>query len=82
VNICDLRMSLQVDTVGREMYQFISDLYPICRSITGNGFRETLHNIQRHMPLEIHEIATGSQVFDWTVPKEWNIRDAYVKNSR
>jgi aminopeptidase-like protein len=82
VNICDLRMSLQVDTVGREMYQFISDLYPICRSITGNGFRETLHNIQRHMSLEIHEIATGSQVFDWTVPKEWNIRDAYVKNSR
>ena len=53
-------------------------MFPICRSITGNGVRETLKIIGEHIPLEIHEVPTGTQVFDWTVPKEWNIRDAYV----
>jgi aminopeptidase-like protein len=68
--------------VGEEMFEFISRVYPICRSITGNGFRETLRIIQDYVPLKIHEIPTGTKVFDWTVPKEWNIRDAYVKNSK
>jgi aminopeptidase-like protein len=68
--------------IGKEMYSFITDLYPICRSITGNGVRETLKMIQSQVPLEIHEVPTGTHVFDWTVPKEWNIRDAYIKNSR
>ncbi len=68
--------------IGEELYQLISELYPICRSITGNGFRETLQIIQQHIPLQIHEIPTGTQVFDWTVPKEWNIKDAYIKNSQ
>jgi aminopeptidase-like protein len=67
--------------VGQEMYRLISELYPICRSITGDGVRETLKIVQRHIPLQIHEVPTGTQVFDWTVPKEWNIRDAYIKNS-
>ena len=66
--------------IGEEIYQLISELYPICRSITGNGFRKTLKILQQHIPLEIHEIPTGTQVFDWTVPKEWNIKDAYIKN--
>ena len=64
------------------MHQLITELYPICRSITGDGVRETLRQIGQHIPLTIHEVASGTQVFDWTVPKEWNIRDAYVKNSR
>ncbi len=64
------------------MYQFISDLYPICRSITGEGFRQTLRLIQKHIPLTIHEVASGTQVFDWTVPLEWNIVDAYIKNAK
>jgi aminopeptidase-like protein len=64
------------------MYRLISELYPICRSITGNGFRETLNIIKRHIPLQVHEVPTGTPVFDWTVPKEWNIRDAYVRNSK
>jgi len=68
--------------IGRECHEFIAELYPICRSITGNGFRETLKRIQKHIPLTIHEVPSGTQVFDWTVPREWNIRDAYVKNSR
>ena len=68
--------------VGRELYAMISGLYPICRSITGNGLRQTLQIIAKHVPLVMHEVPTGTQVFDWTVPKEWNIRDAYVRNSR
>jgi aminopeptidase-like protein len=67
---------------GEEMFRLIEELYPICRSISGNGVRETLRILQRHIPLEIREIPSGTQVFDWTVPKEWNIRDAYVKDTR
>ena len=64
------------------MYALIADLYPICRSITGEGVRQTLRVLQRHIPLTVHEVPTGTPVFDWTVPKEWNIRDGYVKNAR
>jgi aminopeptidase-like protein len=69
-------------TVGDEMYRIVCQLYPVCRSITGNGVRETLRHISSHIPLTIHEIPTGKQVLDWTIPKEWNIKDAYIKNSR
>ncbi len=70
------------DDVGQKMYQLITQLYPICRSITGNGFRETLNIIKDYIPLEVREVPTGTEVFDWTVPKEWNIKDAYIKNSQ
>jgi aminopeptidase-like protein len=63
------------------MYALVEELFPICRSITGEGLRETLRIIGRHIPLEIHEVPSGTQVFDWTVPREWNIRDAYVRNA-
>jgi len=62
------------------MHELVRGLYPICRSITGNGVRETLRRVGEHIPLKVHEIPTGTPVFDWTVPKEWNIRDAYVRN--
>ncbi|NJR64302.1 MAG: DUF4910 domain-containing protein [Leptolyngbyaceae cyanobacterium CRU_2_3] len=65
---------------GSEMHHLISSLYPICRSITGDGVRKTLHILQQLIPLQIYEVPTGTPVFDWTVPKEWNVRDAYVKN--
>jgi aminopeptidase-like protein len=68
--------------LGSELYALMSELYPICRSITGEGVRKTLHILQRYIPLELHEVPTGTQVFDWTVPQEWNVRDAYVKNDR
>ncbi|MEJ6484823.1 DUF4910 domain-containing protein [Nostoc punctiforme UO1] len=68
--------------IAQKIYQLITELYPICRSITGNGFRETLKTIQQHIPLSIHEVPTGTEVFDWIVPKEWNIKDAYIKNSQ
>ncbi len=64
------------------MHAFAAELYPICRSITGEGLRETLRRVGTRIPLEIHEVPSGTRVFDWTVPREWNIRDAYVKNRR
>ncbi len=72
----------QNDDIGQNMYQLITELYPICRSITGDGFRETLNIIKRYIPLEVHEVPTGTEVYDWTVPKEWNIKAAYIKNSQ
>ncbi len=65
--------------VGEEMYSLAAELYPICRSITGNGVRRTLEILRRVIPLTVHEVTSGTPVLDWTVPKEWNIRDAYVK---
>ncbi len=67
---------------GNEMYSLMQELYPICRSITGDGVRQTLNILKKDIPLEVHEVASGTEVFDWTVPKEWNIKDAYVKNSK
>lgn len=78
----ELTHQIKIDQGGTEMYQLVSELYPICRSITGNGFRETMRILQGHIPLELYEVPSGTQVFDWTVPREWNIRDAYVKNSK
>lgn len=69
--------------IGNEMYTLCNKLFPICRSITGNGVRETLRVLQNICPaMTLHEVPTGTQVFDWTVPKEWNIRDAWIKNSK
>ncbi|MCV0410565.1 DUF4910 domain-containing protein [Nitrosopumilus sp.] len=64
------------------MYELVRELFPICRSITGNGVRETLEIIKKHIPIKIHEVPSGTKVFDWIIPKEWNIKDAYVKNSK
>jgi aminopeptidase-like protein len=76
-----LDLGRRQDDVGEKAYRLIERLYPICRSITGDGVRETLSVIAEHVPLETSEVPTGTEVFDWTVPKEWNIRDAYVKNA-
>jgi aminopeptidase-like protein len=64
---------------GREMYAWAAELYPIFRSMTGAGVRETLERLQRLMPLELHEVPSGTQVFDWQVPQEWVFRDAYIR---
>jgi len=69
-------------SLGEQMHALIRKLYPICRSLTGDGVRATLAELAQRIELQIHEAPSGEQVFDWTVPKEWNIRDAYVKNAR
>ncbi len=81
MNTSQLETNSAPNEVGQEMYQLIRELFPICRSITGNGFRETLDIIKKYIPLAVHKVPTGTRVFDWTVPKEWNIRDAYIKNA-
>lgn len=68
--------------VGQALYDLCTELYPICRSITGDGLRQTLRRLGRHLPLTIVEVPSGTPVLDWTVPPEWNIRDAYIKNAR
>jgi aminopeptidase-like protein len=65
--------------IGQELHAFAAQLYPICRSISGDGIRRTLEEIGRRIPLQISEVASGTPVYDWIVPKEWNIRDAYIK---
>lgn len=66
---------------GEEIFDLAARIFPICRSITGDGVRRTLREIGAHLPLEVHEVPTGTEVFDWMIPREWNIRDAYIKNS-
>jgi aminopeptidase-like protein len=61
-----------------EIESYFDRLWPICRSITGNGLRQSLKIIQELVPLELHEVPTGTNVFDWTIPKEWNITEAYI----
>jgi aminopeptidase-like protein len=67
--------------IGEEIFTLAAELYPICRSITGDGIRATLTHLRRRVPFKVHEVPTGTPVFDWTIPREWNIRDAYIKNS-
>lgn len=70
--------NLDLVQTGVQMHALMADLYPLCRSITGDGLRETLRRLP--IPLERYEVPTGTPVLDWTVPQEWNIREAYVKN--
>ncbi len=76
------KIRTDIDQTISEMFQLMTTLYPICRSITGNGVRQTLAEIKTHINLQVKEVATGTQVFDWTIPKEWNINDAYIADSK
>jgi len=67
--------------IGSQCYYLIQKLFPICRSITGDGVRQTLDIINHHIPVQIREVPSCTEVFDWKIPKEWNIRNAYIKNS-
>ncbi len=82
MNVTTLLRNFDVDRLGREIHAFVREAYPICRSITGDGVRRTLELVKRHAPIEVREVASGTEVFDWTVPPEWNVRDAWVKDAR
>lgn len=71
-------------SIGQDMYNLCIELFPICRSITGDGVRKTLQMLTEVYGNEInvYEIPSGTQAFDWIVPKEWNIKDAYIENSK
>jgi aminopeptidase-like protein len=69
--------------LGQQIYQWCTDLFPICRSITGPGTRETLGYLQKLLPdLEIKSVGSGTKVFDWTVPDEWQVNDAYIEDEQ
>lgn len=70
----------ELQKAGKSMYELARRLYPICRSITGNGVRETLSILNEFVLIEITEIPTGTKVLDWEIPDEWNISDAWIKN--
>ena len=72
---------METTTAGHELMDLVRELYPICRSITGDGFRESLDILRKFIQLDVHEIPSGTRVLDWEIPREWNIRDAYIKNS-
>jgi aminopeptidase-like protein len=65
--------------LGAELHALVRELYPICRSITGEGLRRSLRILQRVAPLELHEVPSGTQVFDWVVPREWTFRSARLR---
>ena len=65
--------------VGHAMHDLVRELFPLCRSLTGDGVRETLRILGTHVPLTVHEVPSRTRAFDWTVPMEWNVRDAYVQ---
>jgi aminopeptidase-like protein len=77
----ELLQELDPRREGAKSYAIVEALYPICRSITGDGIRTSLRLLEETVPLELREVRSGTQVFDWNVPKEWNIRDAYIKDS-
>jgi aminopeptidase-like protein len=82
VRIDEVRAQLDRQAAGAAMYRRVEELYPICRSITGDGLRQTLRHVQGQIPLELREVPSGTEVLDWTVPKEWNVRDAFIADSR
>jgi aminopeptidase-like protein len=70
------------EEIGRWMHSLAGELYPVCRSITGDGVRATLRRLADEIPLETREVPSGTEVFDWTVPEEWNIRGGWIKDPR
>ena len=78
----DARLLREAGAVGQEAHARMERLYPRCRSLTGDGVRRTLQLLQDIIPLKIHDVPTGTRAYDWIVPNEWNVKDAYVLDGR
>jgi len=70
-----------IHETGNNMYELVKKLFPICRSITGDGVRKTLEIIKEYIPIKLYEVPTGTKVFDWVIPKEWNIKGACLMDT-
>ena len=81
-NLLEVIETFDLEQEGAALYNMVRDLYPICRSITGNGLRQSLRYLQQTVPMVLREVPTGTPVLDWTVPKEWNIREAWIKSAQ
>ena len=67
------------NSTGKKIYNLAKDLWPLNRSITGKGLRDTLSIISKHLPnIKIKKIASGTKVFDWKIPEEWNVSEAFI----
>jgi len=78
VSLVSADAAIAAAKIGRDAHALCADLFPHCRSLTGDGVRATLRRLRDMVPLTIHEVPSGTRAFDWVVPDEWNIRDAYV----
>ena len=67
--------------LSKQINKYLDALFPLNRSITGNGVRQSLKILKNLIPIKIHEVPSGTKVFDWVVPKEWNVKDAFIKDS-
>lgn len=77
-----LRDGFDNETEGRQLHNFVERLFPQCRSITGQGLRDSLNALKEFIPVELREVPSGTQVLDWTVPAEWNIQDAWISDAK
>jgi aminopeptidase-like protein len=75
-----LTPKLKADDDGASMCRFVGDLHRVCQSVRGDGSRATLAALRKHIPITVHEVPSGTPIFDWTVPPEWHLRDAYIKH--
>jgi len=75
-------LKVNIEQEGKWMYALTEQLYPICRSITGDGVRETLSILNEFITISVTEVPTGTKVLDWEIPDEWNIRDAWIKDTK
>lgn len=78
MQLAELRAALDGPEPGERLHSFVAALFPITRSITGAGVRETLERVGARIPLEVHEVPSGTEVLDWTVPPEWELREAWI----
>jgi aminopeptidase-like protein len=78
----NLRDGFDIEAEGRQLHNFVTRIFPWCRSITGRGLRDSLNALKEFVPVELREVPSGTQVLDWTVPAEWNIQDAWIDNAQ